>query len=487
MSYRYYFGSCTIILIMLLFNIEKKECNCAEGAGGKVLIPYFCTAICPDNNQTHGKPLFLTVFDSSYPGLSNRSALMRAVLRCAFALLISLAVSLVACSDNQKRPIRVAINAGPEGDAIREVVKEYSDKVYPIELISFAYSSLREQLISALSRNEDKFDVVMIDDPWFPQLASNLRTLENVPDVLLQDIVEKSLSLGKEPYGTGLLKALPYVGNTQLLFLRSDIMSNHNVTDAPETWDEVVILTRQLTSPSDNRYGYAIRGRSGAPIVTDFLPIYWSLGGVLTGVENNKRVSKLETKIFRKALEIYSELEQTSPPGAINFDWSEMTAAFTNGRALMQLNWPAAIPDIENALKSGGRSGHWKIVLPPKGSSTAQGTSMIGNWLLAIPNSSKNATEAQKFVLWLMDQQGRVANEGRPPTRKSVFAALSQAKPYFEEIQRALELSTPRDRTEKWSQIEEAVSRAVNGYLVQAENIDTILKSIETDLNRILN
>jgi len=408
---------------------------------------------------------------------------MRAILRAAFATIVTVMVVLSTCGDGTAKPLRVAINAGPEGDAVRSVYKKCSDKPEAVELVPFAYSALREQLISALSHNEDKFDVVMIDDPWFPQLASDLRTLKNVPPALLDDIVDKSLALGKEPYGTGQLKALPYVGNTQLLFLRADILGARKV---PETWDEVVALATQLTSPADDRYGYAIRGRAGAPVVTDFLPIYWSLGGELTGVFNDRRVSKLNLDLFRRALEIYRALEQASPPGAINFDWSEMTAAFTNGRAVMELNWPAAIPDIQKALPPDGRADRWTVALPPKGSPDGQGTSMIGNWLLGIPRASANADEAKKFILCLMDHQKEVADEGRPPTRKSVFAALAQSKPFFNVIERALELSTPRDRTEKWSRIEEAISLAVTGYLVHPDDVDSILKALQVNLGRIL-
>jgi multiple sugar transport system substrate-binding protein len=412
---------------------------------------------------------------------------MKPILSTGFAaVLVALGMALGTSSACLGRPLRVAINAGPEGDAIRDLQKQCSDPANPAELVPFAYSALREQLISALVRRQDRFDVVMIDDPWFPQLSPQLQVLKNVPPSLLDDIVDKSLALGKEPYSTGQLKALPYVGNTQLLFIRSDILSSLNIKDKPETWDAVAALAGQLVSPPANRYGYAIRGRAGAPVVTDFLPIYWSLGGKLTEVENGRRVSKLDADLFRNALKTYRGLEQSSPPGAINFDWSEMTAAFTNGQAVMELNWPAAIPQIEEALKGAGHGGDWVISLPPKGSNGGVGTSMIGNWLLGIPQGSQSSDAAAKFITCLLEHQEEVANEGRPPTRKSVFEKLAQSKPYFNEVWRALELSTARDRTDKWSRIEEAVSRAVTGYLVRPEDDGPILNTLKAELDRIL-
>jgi multiple sugar transport system substrate-binding protein len=397
------------------------------------------------------------------------------------------AALLTSCNDrdNSASSIRVAINAGAEGAAIRKAYEGFKDK--QIKIVEYPYSLLREQLISVLAADEDKFDVVMIDDPWFSQLAPKLRPLENIPITLLDDILENSLALGKDPYGVGVLKALPYVGNTQLLFVRSDILAAGNYGNAPETWQELVLLAGRLQSISNNRYGYAIRGRSGAPVVTDFLPVYWSLGGKLTERDgNNRLISKLDSALFRRALETYRMLEQASPPGAVNFDWAEMTAAFTTGRAVMELNWPGSIPQIKEALPSTGAILRWSVSLPPREAGrSAPGTSMIGNWLLGIPRASKQADAAQASIIWLMDQQKRVADEGAPPTRKTVFAELAKSKPYFLQIQKALEQSTPRDRTEKWSQIEEAISRAVTSYLVRPTDVDPIMKRLESDMTRI--
>jgi multiple sugar transport system substrate-binding protein len=165
---------------------------------------------------------------------------MRAILKGSLAVAIAAVVATGISGACAAKPLRVAINAGDEGDAIRDAYKQCNTQANPAELIPFAYPALREQLISSLSRNQYRFDVVMIDDPWFPQLASGLQPLNNVPDSLLDDVVGKSLALGKDPYRTGQLKALPYVGNTQLLFLRADILAAQNIKTLPNTWDEVV-------------------------------------------------------------------------------------------------------------------------------------------------------------------------------------------------------------------------------------------------------
>jgi multiple sugar transport system substrate-binding protein len=398
-----------------------------------------------------------------------------------------IALSLLLGCSQEKPTLKVAINAGPEGAAIKKLVSEGYPKA-KIELIELPYQSLREQLITVLKESRPGFDVVMVDDPWFPQLSPHLKEFSGVPSSLLSDIVPSSLRLCRDPYPNGKLRALPFVGNTQVLFFRQDILERLGKSNPPNSWVELTALASSITATSESVlgkrvYGYAIRGKSGAPIVTDFLPIYWSLGGKLLDDPTSPRGHGVDKTKFIEALRLYKKLERASPPGSLNFDWSEMTADFTNGRVAMELNWPAAIPTIDEGIKkSTGKTG-WAIALAP-GEKTS-GTSMIGNWLLAVPVSSSRSTEAEAFIIWLMEQQGRVASSGNPPTRISVFGEMAK-KPgseYFSVIREALERSTPRDRTPLWAQIEDAVSRSVSGYLSgklnEAGAADQVVKDVD--------
>jgi multiple sugar transport system substrate-binding protein len=398
---------------------------------------------------------------------------------------------LFGCSQQRADQVtlKVAINAGPEGNAIKSLVAEGYPKA-KIEIVELPYQSLREQLITVLGESRPGFDVVMVDDPWFPQLASNLKELTSIPQSLVADIVPSSLRLCRDPYPGGKLRALPFVGNTQVLFYRKDILERLGVTIPPNSWEKVANLASSIVETSEQKlgkkvYGYAIRGKSGAPIVTDFLPVYWSMGGKILddpGVPHGQGIDKGK---FIQALRIYKKLMQASPPGSLNFDWSEMTADFTNGRVAIELNWPAAIPTIDEGIRKGTGKTGWAIALPP--GEKAEGTSMIGNWLLAVPARSVRPKEAEDFIVWLMEQQGRVASSGNPPTRISVFTELAKSpgKEYFGVILHALERSTPRDRTPQWAQIEDAVSRAVSGYLSGKLNEEAAANQFVKDIESL--
>jgi multiple sugar transport system substrate-binding protein len=394
-------------------------------------------------------------------------------------------------SEAQSPPLRLAVVDLDEGDGLVQLSREY--KAARVEPVRFGYLKLREQLIASLRSRTSDFDVILIDDPWFTELAPSLLPLRSVPADLLSDIVPASLRLSRYPYGTGELRALPFVGNTQLLFIRKDLRADFGWGEIPTDWralanqaKQVAPLARQMGK--QGTYGYAIRGKSGGPIVSDFLPVYWSFGGRLLSEGSGPKKVLLDERAFVDALQVYRTLMEASPPGALHFDLSEMNSAFATGRSMFQLNWPVAIPTIEGALGQGSYGSRWEVSLPPAGSSKA--TSMIGNWLLAIPAWAPHPrqTEAENFVVWALANQEKVANELSPPTRRSVFEkfASERGKGYFATILKALEMSTPRDRDEHWSDVEAAVSSAVTDYLSNKLDAEQATKTLRTQLTAII-
>lgn len=123
------------------------------------------------------------------------------------------------------KPLKIAINAGPEGDAIKQLVANGYPKG-KIEIIELPYQSLREQLITVLKEKQSSFDIVMVDDPWFPQLAPNLRELRGVPQSLISDIVPACLKLGLDPYPNGKLRALPSLETPKSCFTAGTFLSD---------------------------------------------------------------------------------------------------------------------------------------------------------------------------------------------------------------------------------------------------------------------
>lgn len=397
-------------------------------------------------------------------------------------LLLALGLPLLNCSRSQPgNSITLAINSGVEGDALKQAARDYESQTgIHINIAEFPYANLFEKELIDLTAHSGAYDLIMLDDPWFPKFAS-LDVLTDLSPLLRQrgmdgpddDFVAASLALCRHPYQSGALRALPYVGNSQLFFYRRDLFQKHNLKE-PATWDDVLAAAKTISeqemtgAPGGGKiYGYVMRAAQGNAAVADFMPIFWAFGGEMFDSGGQPVVNSPEGIA---ALKFMIELGKYSPPGYASFNADEVGAHLLQGTAAMSINWPAWISSFTDAAKS-KVIGKMEFGQLPAGQNS--GRAEIGNWLIAIPRDAKNADAAFAFLLWATsaEQMKLSAQRGNPPTRKSVFTdpQLVARSPSYPAQLRSLEGSRPRPRTPLWNEIENAfgiyLSKANSGEL----------------------
>jgi multiple sugar transport system substrate-binding protein len=411
--------------------------------------------------------------------IAQRSELVVTLL----TMILGIALLAGSCQSNGSRAksLTLAINSGVEGDALKQAAKDYEAQTgVHINIAEFPYANLFEKELIDLQSHTGAYDLIMLDDPWFPKFAS-LDVLSDLSPLLKKhgmdkpddDFVASSLALCRNPYQTGALYALPYVGNSQLYFYRKDLFQKHNLKE-PATWDEVLAAAKTISEQETNGapgggkvYGYVMRAAQGNAAVADFMPIFWAFGGEMFDGNGQPMVNSPEGIA---ALKFMIELGKYSPPGYASFNADEVGAHLLQGTAAMSINWPAWINSFSDTSKS-KVIGQMEFGQLPAGKNP--GRAEIGNWLIAIPRESKNAEAAMDFLLWATaaEQMKLSAQRGNPSTRKSVFndAQLVAKFPSYPAQLRSLESSRPRPRTPMWNEIENAfgiyLSKANSGEL----------------------
>src|SRR5689334_13454478 len=181
----------------------------------------------------------------------------------------------IGCRDNgsRSRQLTMAVNSGVEGDALKQAARDYEARSgVHINIAEFPYDNLFEKELVDLTAGSGAYDLIMLDDPWFPRFAVQNVLADLAPFYKKRgeagpdsDFVPSSLALCKHPYETGSLFALPYVGNSQLFFYRKDLFEKHNLTP-PASWEDVMTAAKTIDekertgSPDGNRvYGYVMR------------------------------------------------------------------------------------------------------------------------------------------------------------------------------------------------------------------------------------
>lgn len=400
----------------------------------------------------------------------------KVILSILMALLMNLningcgAASKDEAAISEKNTITIAARSGSHSDVINAVISDFeTENNCTVKVVSFGADELHKEILEDASRDSATYDLVMIDDPLMPEyieknILKNLTQLGYSDD---EDFVEKSRLLGKDPYPLGATYSLPFSGNVQLIFFNQDI-----ITDATSlnNWESILLCCQEAKANGNN--GYAIRGQSGNPIVSDFLPILWAFGGDLFD-ENNRLI--LDSDASREALEFYCKLYKSGD----NYDKDKLVDAITTGSAGVALGWPSwflagDVPTVGVAQIPGMKNA----------SSQALPTGEIGNWLLGITNNSQNQDLALKLAVYLTsaDVQRKALDYGGIPTRKSIFRdpEVLNKYPYFEQIYSGTNNSRVRPRTTKWSRIEEVFGAELVKCINEEQSVDaTIANSQE--------
>ncbi len=403
------------------------------------------------------------------------------LLAVVIAACFALPVASCGNAGGGAKQLTLAVNSGVEGDALKQAALDYEAVTgIHVNIAEFPYDNLFEKELIDLTAKAGAYDLIMLDDPWFPrfageQLLTDLSPLyqkhgQTGPD---EDFIASSISLCKQPYGTGELYALPYVGNSQLFFYRKDLFGKHNLKD-PATWDDVLTAARTIDererngAPGGGRvYGYVMRAARGNSAVADFMPIFWAFGAEMFDAGGRPTVNSQEGI---SALRFMLELGKYAPPGYAGFNATEVSAHLLQGTAAMSINWPAWIGAFSDRARSKVVG---KMSFGTMPAAKAEGRAEIGNWLIAIPRGSLNADAAYDFLIWVTaaEQMKKSALSGNPPTRRSVFndTELLAKFPACPAQLRSLETSKPRPRTPLWNEIENVfgifLSRANSGQL----------------------
>jgi multiple sugar transport system substrate-binding protein len=400
-----------------------------------------------------------------------------------------------------KNQLTLAVNSGVEGDALKQAALDYEKQTgIHINIAEFPYANLFEKELVDLNARTGAYDLIMLDDPWFPRFAAHdlLSDLKPFYDKRGQpgpdgDFVANSLALCRNPYQSGALYALPYVGNSQLFFYRKDIFQKHSLKE-PANWDEVLAAARLIQeretagAPGGGKmYGYVMRAAQGNAAVADFMPIFWAFGAEMFDASGKPTVNSAEGIA---ALKFMLELGKYSPPGYASFNADDVSAHLLQGTAAMSINWPAWISSFSDPAKSKVIGAMEFTVMP---GAKNPGRAEIGNWLIAIPRDARNAEPAFDFLVWATsrEQMKLSAMRGNPPTRQSIFKDPEMVKkfPAYPSQLRSLENSRPRPRTPLWNEVENAfgifLSKANSGELSAEDALNQANAEIAKIVERV--
>ncbi len=189
----------------------------------------------------------------------------------------------------------------------------------------------------------------------------------------------------------GKIISIPWVGDTRVLFYRSDILEEAGISEPPATWEELRADAKTLSDRGNDQYGYYIpQWDSGLPVI-----MTWSQGGDIVDPDGT---IDFGTPAFAKTTELYAGFyDDQSVPTDADFD---QTQGFTSGATPIVVSGPYLANAIREAAPE--LDGKWSAAPIP---SDKDNVSLLAGSSLAVWGSTSHKESSLQLLNYLSDPE----------------------------------------------------------------------------------
>ena len=411
-------------------------------------------------------------------------------------ILIILALATVAGGAFAQKSVKLVI-AGRDGDygnAMQIAVDAYVAKNPNVsfEVLKLSGDDVYQKTVIDLKTGTGTYDLVLIDDPkamqyqqagWLEDLDAMLKRAGKTVDT---DFISTTIDLCRYPNGPkGRLYGLPFVGNVSLFAYRTDLFAKYGLGE-PKTWNDVLVAAKKISESDPAISGISFRGVKGNPILTAFLPIFWSFGADFMDAKGKPTVNSPEAI---RALKFFIELAKYAPKSTPMNNTAQVRDGLLAGAVgIAPEVWPAWLAKLDDTNES-KVAGKVKVTKHP--ADVKKSSPMIGIWHVAIPSASRNKAAAFDFLTFLTSKETQklmVMKAGLPPSRISLFsdAEILAKYPWYPAIREALESGVARPRTLYWAEMETTMGSFVQEALIGQKTPEEALNEANAKLVQIL-
>ena len=396
---------------------------------------------------------------------------------------------LLACS-NAEAGDQVTLRLwamGREGEVVAELIPAF-EKEHPgirVEVQQIPWTAAHEKLLTAYV-GEATPDIAMLGNTWVPEFVA-LNALEP-----LDEMAARSKTLRRDDFFPGIWKTnvvdgktygVPWYVDTRLVYYRSDILAKAGYTEMPKTWAEWMTAMKKIKSQmAANQYPMLMPTNEWPQ------PVGFALETESPILKDGGRYGAFQEPRFREAYEFYlSFFRQGLAPPVSSSQISNLFQEFERGNIAMYISGPWYIGEFRNRLD---KSVQDKWMTAPMPGKDGPGAGMAGGSSLSLFSGSDHKEEAWLLIEYLSRPEVQVKFyhlTGDLPPRRTAWedTALSNNK-HAQAFRDQLERVVPLPQVPEWEEIATTIfehgERAIRG----TATLDQTLKSLDDDVNAIL-
>ncbi|HVT69094.1 MAG TPA: sugar ABC transporter substrate-binding protein [Trebonia sp.] len=311
-------------------------------------------------------------------------------------------------NNNAAGTVTVAVVSNPlvTGQMIplTQSVFEKQNPGITVKFVTYTEGDLRAAIEKDVSTHSNSFNVVMIGPYEAPLFAKNgwLDDLSkqyiksdasyDVSDLLPQ--VSKSLSYNGDLY------AVPFYGESSMLYYRSDLLKAAGLTMPKNpTWQQIATIAAKLNQPGKTA-GICLRGLAGwGDNMASVDTVINTFGGEWF---NQSWQPQLTSPAVENAVNFYVNLlKKDGEPGASNDSFNQLLTLYGQGKCAMWYDSTVAATSIATEFPS--VFSNTSYAMAPVDQTKSSG--WLWSWAFGIPQGVNNQSAAWKFVSWSTSKQ----------------------------------------------------------------------------------
>ncbi len=377
---------------------------------------------------------------------------------------------------------------GAEGDKVRDFVTRFEAENPGVHVVAqnIPWTAAHEKLLTAYAGNSLP-DICQLGNTWIPEFVV-LNALE-----ILDASVDSSMTIAPDSYFPGIwetnriaenLYGIPWYVDTRVLFYRRDLLSKIGWERPPETWAEMLEISRLLVKGGHSKYGI-------------ILPLNeWSLP-IILGMQQGSEILREQAGFgdfagseFLQGLKIYDQFfqEGLAPKGMTEVN--NVYQGFQEATFAMYISGPWNIGEMKRRLPAHMQDDWDTAPLPAIRAEDYPGLSLPGGSSLVVFRSSEHKDLAWDWIEYLSrpDVQSEFyVQTGDLPARLESWTSmeLSVKRPtaaFF----RQLESVKKTPQVPEWEQIAMKLQQYLEYVVFGKWTAKEAMDLLDQDVNKIL-
>jgi multiple sugar transport system substrate-binding protein len=355
-------------------------------------------------------------------------------------------------------------------DALVKLRERHPDMNITIRYVALPYDDTRKQILTALSERSP-IDLISIDQIWLGDFAER---------GYLADITNRTQSWNRtsdwyEPNWRGGIYNDKVYGiwawtDVRAMWYWKDLLNKSGVgPDSLKTWNEYIDSAKKINATLKDKGIQSMHLVAASHSPDMWYPYLWMLGGEILQ-EKDDHPSKgtywyptYNSSAGVKALSFFKEQVAAGIKPQERHFWGNEFAD-RKFAVMLEGSWlPGFMPDEQ--LENLGM-----IPMFPVSNQTNQNATMMGGWMLSIPESSANKDLAWELFTIMLEPEvlaPMLHDYGYLPTQKSIgegrySALLNSSIPYYEELVSMIPDANVRPSIPEYPEIADHIRQAID-------------------------